>query len=87
MFGLEETRQKQALMNAIFDAEDRLEGLFVGDNVRMLSVWARTKKLHGLETADFGTFADRLAEDMDGISGASFQWQTNELIEMLEDYD
>ena len=92
MFGLEEKRQKDALMTAIFRAEDRLEGLFVGDNIRMLSVWEQQKRLNGLETddvtlADFGIFADRLAEDMDGINGASFQYKTNELIEMLEDYD
>lgn len=83
--------EKRALTDAIVNASDKLEGLFVGDNIRMLHVWEQQKRLHGLETDEndanyFGKLACKLAEDMDGINGASFQYETAELIEMLYDY-
>jgi hypothetical protein len=83
--------EKRALTDAIRNASDRLEGLFVGDNIRMLRVWEQQKRLHGSEADEndvnyFGVLADRLAEDMDGINGASFQYETTELIQMLDDY-
>lgn len=81
---------KTALIEAINNYATSLDGLFVADNLRVISMLEQTKKMHAraaredLCNTNFASLADFIACEMEGINGGGWQYGTDEVIEMVE---
>jgi len=87
-------KQKQELIEAVKKKAIELENLFVADNLRMIGCDEHNNRMMcknaGIkyEGTDCGFLASCVASDMEGINGGSWQWHTDEVIELItEEYE
>lgn len=85
-----ERENKAALIEAINNYATSLDGLFVADNLRVISMREQTKRMHARVTGEdlcntnIASLADFIACEMEGINGGGWQYDTDEVIEMVE---
>ena len=71
---------RQKLRDQILTAAKTNQGTFVAEDIR-----AFRDCMGGTE--DFGIWQAKLAEEMENTNGADYRYETDEVIEMLGDYD
>ena len=71
---------RQKLRDQILTAAKTSHGTFVAEDIR-----AFRDSMGGTE--DFGIWQAKLAEEMENTNGADYRYETDEVIEMLGDYD
>lgn len=85
-----ERENKVVLIDAINNYATRLDGLFVADNLRVISMREQTKRMHervageDLCNTNIASLADFIACEMEGINGGGWQYGTEEVIEMVK---
>ena len=71
-------QEKYVLKDWIIAAADKHNGMFVAEDIRAL------RDCFG-ETEEFGIWQAKLAEDMEGINGADYKYDIDEVIDLLFD--
>ena len=83
--------EKKALINAVNTYAHELDGLFVADNVRVMGMRERTERMlaekHDINIArtSYALLADYVACEMEGTNGASWQFDTLELHDLINE--
>ena len=83
--------EKKALINEIEIYGNKLDNLFVADNIRIISIREQRKRYNAkidnltYTGVNFSTLADRVAEEMDYINGGSWQYDLDEVIALIQD--